>query len=156
MEPGKRKEQKGYAYNDIGKRLKEIREALNHTLDRMSVDSGISRSYLAEFERGAKLPNSKYLIYLFKRHNVNLHYILGGKGERFNPPDKERMLYYNFGKFEEEIKELLYYITNVPHALYAVLGFFAEYKVDNAGYLEKFTGEKENEKEGDENKQGGS
>ena len=73
MEPGKRKEQRVYAHNDIGKRLKEIREASNLTLDRMSADSGISRSYLAEFERGAKMPNSKYLTYLFKRHNANLH-----------------------------------------------------------------------------------
>jgi transcriptional regulator with XRE-family HTH domain len=133
-------------YRDIGNRLKRIREKLGHTLDTMNKDAGISRSYLSEFERGLKLPNTRYIKFLFEKHNVNIHYIFNGKGDMFNPSENEKLLYYNFGKFEEEIKELLYYITNVPHALYDVLGHFTEYKLNNEAYLKKIAARKKSEK----------
>ncbi len=128
----------------MGKRLKAVREALTHTLDSMCEAADISRSYLSEFERGQKIPNSKYLKYLFDAHNVNIHFILSGEGPMFNISREEQKRLYNFGKYEEEIKDLLYHITNVPHALYAVLGFFTEYKVDSEKFLEKYLAKKEN------------
>jgi transcriptional regulator with XRE-family HTH domain len=138
-------------FSDIGKRLKAIRESLNHTLDTMSVAANISRSYISEFERGMKLPNSKYLKYLFEAQNINLHYVFNGDGRMFNPPKNEQMLLYNFGKYEEEIKELLYYITNIPHALYDILGHFTEYKAENEAFLKKFMGQKDNKKNDEPN-----
>ncbi len=138
-------------FSDTGKRLKAIRESLNHTLDTMSIAAKISRSYISEFERGMKLPNTKYLKYLFEEHDVNIHYVFNGEGRMFNPPKSEQMLLYNFGKYEEEIKELLYYITNIPHALYDILGHFTEYKVENEEFLEKFMGQKDNKNDDEPN-----
>ena len=54
---------------EIGKQLRAVRERLNMTLEELSQDTGISRSYISEFERGVKLPTSKYLRYLHDRHN---------------------------------------------------------------------------------------
>jgi len=44
----------------------------------------------------------------------------------------------DFGKFAEEIDELLYYLARVPHAMYAVLGFFVQYKMSNKDIINEY------------------
>ena len=117
-------------YYDTGLQLKAIRERLKLTLDGMSKETRISRSYISDFERGLKLPTAKYLKYLHDKHNISLHYIFCSDGRMFRPEEDEDVA-PDFGKFREEVDELLRYISRVPHALYAVLGFFTEYKIKN-------------------------
>lgn len=132
-------------YSEIGNRLKSIRERLNWTLTSMSKTTGISPSYLSDFERGFKLPTSKYLRYLHDTHNISLNYIFGSDG-RMLRPEPEEGVKPDFGKYAEEVDELLYYISRVPHALYAILGFFVEYKINNKWVIEAFIQEKQGEK----------
>lgn len=129
-------------YREIGVNLKRIRERLNWTLSIMSGNTGISPSYLSDFERGFKLPTSKYLKYLYETHNIDLNYIFGGVGRMLREgPEKD--VKPDFGKYTEEIDELLYYMSRVPHALYVVLGYFAEYKLKNKQLLDEFLTKKE-------------
>jgi transcriptional regulator with XRE-family HTH domain len=126
---------------DIGKRLKTVRERLGFTLEQMNRETGISKSYISDFERGKKIPASKYLFQLCETFNANLNYVFKGKGDMFISADSGKIPQYNFGKYQEEIDDLLFHITNIPNALFAVLQFFSEYKENmddfiNA-YLEK-------------------
>ncbi len=132
-----RKALEANVYYQYGKRLKQIREHLDLSVDQLSEASGVSRSYIAEFERGVKFPNSKFLKHLSGQHNVSIDYIFNGWGSRLLPNPEEYEMYYKFGKFEEEIREVLYYMIHEPHALYALLGFFTEYKLKHLPNIEK-------------------
>jgi transcriptional regulator with XRE-family HTH domain len=108
----------------------------------LSKGAGISPSYLSDFERGFKLPTSKYLKYLHKNHNIDLNYIFGTEGPMLRPK-AEKDVKPDFGKYAEEIEELLYYLSRLPHAMYAVLGFFTEYKLKNKHLIKGFNEELE-------------
>lgn len=125
-------------YADIGERLRKIRLDLGYTLDSMSKAAGLARSYISQFEKGSKYPNRVYLKFLFEQHNIDLNYVLGGEGTPNRLSAEERRLYTDFGKFNPEIKELLYYMNTFPHALYHILSCFAEYKLINRDLIERF------------------
>ena len=127
-------------YKNTGLQLKAIREELRMTLDAISQETGISRSYLSDFERGFRLPTSKYLNYLHHRHQVNLNFIFGTEGRKFRPGTDEAL---DFGKFQEEVDKMLVFMAEMPHALYAVLGFFTEYKLMNKELIDRHRAEKE-------------
>lgn len=131
-------------YINIGLQLKNIREHLNWTMDRMSNATGISRSYISDFERGVKLPTAKYLKYLHDTHHINLNFIFGSDVRQFNPWE-EKNSKPDFGKYSEEIEEFLLLLSRVPHALYAALVFFAEYKINNRQLLKQFLMDKKGE-----------
>jgi transcriptional regulator with XRE-family HTH domain len=122
-------------YKEIGMQLRAIRDDLRLTMEVISRETGISRSYLSDFERGVKLPTAKYLKYLHNRHNVNLNYVFDGEGRKFRPTPDETAP--NFGKFQDEVDKLLRFMADMPHALYAVLGYFTEYKLVNHKLIEQ-------------------
>ncbi|MCX6584786.1 MAG: helix-turn-helix domain-containing protein [Candidatus Aminicenantes bacterium] len=131
-------------YINIGLQLKNIRKQLNWTMDNISQATGISRSYLSDFERGVKLPTAKYLKYLHDTHHISLNFIFGSDGRLFNPLD-EKNARPDFGKYSEEIDELLSFLSRVPFAIYAFLAFFAEYKINNRELIKQFLMDKEKE-----------
>lgn len=128
-------------FKDIGLNLKAIREELKLTMDAIGRDITISRSYLSDFERGYRRPTSKYLHYLHDQHNVNLNYVFSGEGRMFRPTPDEASP--NFGRFQEDVDELLCVMYEVPPALYAVMGFIAEYKMRNKDLIERYRKEME-------------
>lgn len=128
-------------HREIGLHLRMIRDEIHLTMEVISQETGISRSYLSDFERGVKLPTSKYLKYLFVRHNVNLNFVFSGEGNKFRPTAEETTP--NFGKFQDEVDKLLHFMADMPHTLYAVLGFFTEYKMINKNLIEQHFAEKE-------------
>lgn len=133
-------------YGEIGIQLKRIRERLNWTLNTLSKATGISPSYLSDFERGFKLPTAKYLRYLHNTHNISLNYVFGSDGRMFRPTEAEDVK-PDFGKFAEEIDELLYYLSRIPHAMFTVLGFFAQYKVSNKDMIKEYIKEEDKKEE---------
>lgn len=129
-------------FTDTGLQLRNIREDLRMTLDAVSKETGISRSYISDFERGFRLPTSKYLRYLHDNHQVNLNYVFGSEGRKFRtakdkPPD--------FGKMQDDVDELLRFMAEVPHALYSILGYFTEYKLMNKEVIQRYRAEKAGE-----------
>ncbi|MCX6582297.1 MAG: helix-turn-helix transcriptional regulator [Candidatus Aminicenantes bacterium] len=129
---------------NIGLQLKKIRDQLGWTMDIMNKATGISRSYLSDFERGVKLPTAKYLKYLHDTHHVNLDFIFGSDNRMLNPLG-EKNPKPDFGKHSEEINDLLSFLSRVPHALYAILAFFAEYKINNKQLIKQYLLDKEEE-----------
>lgn len=122
----------------IGSRLREVREVLGHTLKVMQEMTGSSLSYISDFERGNKFPSSKYLKELALRFNVSTDYIFTGRGEMFIPSEEDKKQEMDFGRYGEDIDELLFYMKQVPNALFAVLHFFSDYKVEHEDFLKKY------------------
>jgi transcriptional regulator with XRE-family HTH domain len=122
---------------DMGLRLRGLRVALNITLEKMNDLTGISKSYISDFERGRKLPSSKYLFFLIEKFAIDINYIYTGRGEMFLHSREEKNT-YDFGKFDVEINDLLYHIIRVPNALFSVLGFFSDYKINKENFIKKY------------------
>lgn len=119
---------------DSGFRLRNIRQELRLPMDVISKETGISRSYLSDFERGYRMPTSKYLMYLHDRHKVNLNYIFGGEGRMFRAEASDVP---DFGMLQGEVDNLLRFMGEYPTSLFAVLAFAAEYKLKNKELIEK-------------------
>jgi len=123
---------------NINERIKAVREALECTLKTMQEKTGISTSYISDFERGKKFPSSKYLKELVNIFGVSSDYLFTGKGEMFlkeRTPWKEM---FDFGKFNDDVHEMLLYMKKVPNTMFAVLEFFTDYKVKKEEFLEKY------------------
>ena len=104
-------------YNDIGNNIKAIRKALGKTIQYMSEITGISRGYIADFERGVKLPTAKYIKYLYENFQVNVNYILSGEGDIFYGGSEEILTDVKKIKTGDKIiDEFLYYFFNSPMA----------------------------------------
>jgi transcriptional regulator with XRE-family HTH domain len=125
---------------EIGIQLKNIRSHFKMTMDEIGKDTGTSRSYLSDFERGFRLPTTKYLRYLHNKLNVNLNYVFKGEGWMFRPTPEERPP--DFGQLQDQVTDLLNFIEEMPHALYAVLGFITEYKLMNKELIDRHINEK--------------
>lgn len=134
-------------FTEIGMRLKKIRRELGYTLDKMSDEANIARSYISQFERGLKYPNKTYLKYLFEVHNADLNYLLGGEGTPYRLSESMRKLYSDFGKFSDEVKEMLHYMITIPHTMYHILSCFSEYKVTYDNFIKEFKSLQNKEKE---------
>ena len=67
-----------------GKRLKNIRQALNLTQTQLGEKLGISKQFYSNIETDRTLLNNDKLVLLFKYFNVNLNYLLCGAGSMFN------------------------------------------------------------------------
>lgn len=106
-------------FEDIGERLKEIRKELCLKMKTASEETGISRSYIADFEKGYRMPTSKYMIYLHNKHKVNLNHIFSGEKPMFRkstaicPPD--------FGGNQGDINDLLCLMHKYPLIRYLIL-----------------------------------
>jgi len=126
-------------FQETGLQLRNIREDLRMTLDAVSKETGISRSYISDFERGFRLPTSKYLKYLHDNHQVNLNYVFGSEGRKFRTTKDKAP---DFGKMQDDVDELLRFMAKIPHALYAILGYFTEYKLMNKEVIQRYLAEK--------------
>ncbi len=133
-------------YKEHGVRLRYLRQELRLTMDVVSKDTGISRSYLSDFERGFRMPTSKYLTYLHEHHKINLNYIFGSEGRMFRSGSAKIP---DFGMMQGEVDNLLRLMGDVPTALFAVLGFGAEFNMKNKELIEKIRKEKETTGTGD-------
>lgn len=124
--------------NVIGQRLRIVRTSLGLTLELMRMETGISKSYISDFERGKKTPSSKYLFHLSHKFNVSLDYIFKGIGTPFVSADSGMISKYQFGRYEPEIVDLLEHISSVPSVLFAVLEFFTEYKEHKSEFISEY------------------
>jgi len=125
------KKNSGKRFIEIGARLKAVRERLGYTLDRMSFESNTSRSYIAESESGRRLPPTKYLLFLNDQFRVRMDFIFVGDGDMFPNQEETTLKRLQFGPLKKEVMEMLELIDRFPHALYAVLGHFAAYRINN-------------------------
>ena len=70
---------------------------------------------------------------------VNLNFIFGGEERKFRTETPKNL---DFGRLQEDVDELLEHMAEIPHTLFAVLGFFTEYKVMNKEVIQRYRSEK--------------
>lgn len=122
---------------EIGSRIKEVRKFLRLTQQEVSTITGLSLGFISETENGKKRPSSIYLFFLAEKYDVNINYILVGKGDMVTRDELfEKSRNLDFGRDREIIEELLYYLENSDLARYSILKSFIEFKRDNE-YLKK-------------------
>lgn len=69
--------------DDFGKRLRELREERDLSLDMVVYDIDnkftieLTKSHLSRWENGKNLPSVRYAAYLAKYYNVSLDYLIG-------------------------------------------------------------------------------
>ena len=102
----------------IGKRLKDTRDTLEITLEKMQEISGFSKSLISAAEKGLKKPSAIYLFALLDRFKVDLNYIFTGKGTMFLQGVKPGQR--NTGQ-NQTMHELIYMIENVELVRYAMM-----------------------------------
>lgn len=105
------------------------------TMDEIGRATHTSRSYLSDFEKGYRLPTTKYLRYLYEQLNVNLNYVFGGKDPMFRQTTLENVP--SFGPFQESVEDMPAFMAEMPHALYGVLAYITEYKLNNKDLIQK-------------------
>ncbi|MCP5053055.1 MAG: helix-turn-helix domain-containing protein [bacterium] len=124
--------------SEIGMRLREIRELLGRTLKEMQQLTGVSLSYISDFERGKKMPSSKYLKALALEFDISLDYVVKGYGHMSMSENIEQSEIADFGKYSEDVVDLLTHMKKVPSTLFAMLSYFNTYKMEQQAFLEKF------------------
>lgn len=71
-----------------GKRLKQIRQALGLSQDGLGAVLGISKQFYSNIETDRTKLNNEKLVLLCTEYDVNINYLLCGKGEMFIGQDK--------------------------------------------------------------------
>jgi len=72
-----------------GERIKNIRLELRLSQDKFGEGLGITKQYVSNIENGIALLSNEKLTSLLVNYNVNINYILTGKGEVFLGSDKK-------------------------------------------------------------------
>ena len=67
----------------VSERFAQLIEVLNFNPNSLSKKLGVTQPTIKKLETGATLPNGKVLIPLLELFNVNINWLLGGKGEMF-------------------------------------------------------------------------
>ena len=101
---------------EIGKRLRLIREEKGITQAELGEKLGIQFQHVSKYERGETVPTWENLIKLNELYNVNINWLLTGKGRMFhslvnysNPEEKSIAMVRDTepdGQIEEIVVEL--------------------------------------------------
>jgi transcriptional regulator with XRE-family HTH domain len=137
----------------VGCRLKEVRDHLSYTQDRMSALIEISRTYYAKQETGESFPGHMVLTKLGNRLNVSLDWLLCAKGEMFFPdPEKEKEEKLPVQEpvqaeapgtdepglaLSPEYRRLIEDMQRVPLLHYEVMAFYHRYLLDRPGLFDQ-------------------
>lgn len=131
---------------EIGMRIRKIRKVLSYTQTQMVSFFDIGRANYSRIEKGEIFPTATILNTLRKEFHVSLDWLITNEGEMFLPQKqkKEERKRLNFGKYNEEINDLLFHMEKVPMLRHAVLGFFLEYRLKNHHIIQQVLEESSN------------
>ena len=79
---------------DIGKRVKELKRALNVTSKELAEAIDIPVRTIGSYERNEAQPGPKFLNALFEKYPVNINWLITGKGDMFTSPRTELDMSY--------------------------------------------------------------
>jgi len=103
----------------LQQRLKQIRSEKALTVEQLALLIGIPGRTISSYERGEHIPSASYLALLNEHLQVNLNYLLSGKGSLFLSND-ESLSYehliraeYNFSERDIElVKAIIDFMKN--------------------------------------------
>lgn len=123
---------------EIGERLVAIRKELHMLQKDFAKELEISGGSLSEIEAGNAKPRYEMIYNLTKKFNVNIYYLLHGKGEMFIPEDIES--YIGAKKYgpdtEQWLKNFLFYFNESEMLRYAMMSHFSRFFLENKDVIE--------------------
>lgn len=124
---------------EIGNRLVAIRKELHMLQKDFAKEMEISGGSLSEIEAGNAKPRYDLLYNITKKYNVNLYYLLHGKGEKFVPDNIESFLGpRKYGSDTEKwLKDFLFYFNESEMLRYAMMSYFSKYCLENKDIIDK-------------------
>jgi transcriptional regulator with XRE-family HTH domain len=95
----------------FGSRVRKIREALRLSGVDFAAKINMHSSYLSEIESSKRKVGQKIILKIADAYNVNLNWLLLGKGPMFIHPDDQQvnLKWRDFGEQAQDIKELIDY-----------------------------------------------
>ncbi len=121
---------------EIGKRIKAIRKALGLRQEDFAKEIDFSCSFLSEAENAKYKPGLRFYNNILQKYNVNLNYLLTGKGEMFNKTKETEEMPAKklFGPIESG-DELLWYIKRSPLFMHTLMGFATRFLYENKMHI---------------------
>lgn len=93
-----------------GERIKELRKALNMTMEQFGEKIGVTKSTISNIENGNRNATEHMLKSICREYNANYDYLVYGDGEMFDDlPETlldELCLQYNLDELDRSILEL--------------------------------------------------
>jgi transcriptional regulator with XRE-family HTH domain len=121
---------------DIGKRIKAIRKTLGIKQQDFAKEIGFSTSFLSEAENAKYKPGLRFYNNILQKYNVNLNYLLTGKGEMFNKTKETEEIPVKklFGPIQSG-DELIWYIKRSPLFMHTLMGFATRFLYENKMHI---------------------
>jgi transcriptional regulator with XRE-family HTH domain len=125
---------------DIGERIKAVRKLLG--LKQAEVSKAIDTSVptISDYETGKQKANLSFVVNFAETYNVNLNYLVFGRGAPFPLKGSEFEIFWKdrpFGDHTDDVKEILSYMQRSRAVRNAVVGYSMEYIHRNEEYIEK-------------------
>ena len=133
---------------EIGKRIKQIRKALNQTQEDFGKSIGMSKASLSEVETGKYKAGIELLEKLVKKYNVNLHFVITGEGDMFIPPTASS--YARAVKFAvnlEDVRDFLYHFERSSILQYFILNQYKTRMMAEGDFIKSEIKEKESKQQ---------
>nr|DAG84495.1 MAG TPA: Repressor protein CI [Caudoviricetes sp.] len=88
--------------DNIGTRIKALRQALDLTQEQFASQIGLSRNYIAMIEIGQRDPSKRSILDICRVFGVDLIWLKTGAGEMFKPKTREEELAEIFARVQIE------------------------------------------------------
>jgi transcriptional regulator with XRE-family HTH domain len=101
---------------------------------------GVSRFSILNYEQGKSKPNAEFFELLAEKYNVNINFIITGKGDIF---ESNNPLVQDYGEETALMKDFLWHMDNVEMVRLAILSYFIGYKEEHSETINSLTKKKE-------------
>ena len=120
-------------FRTIGERLQKIRKHLGLLQKEFAEKLEISTSSISDIEAGNIKPRFELIYNLTKKFNVNIYYLLHGKGEMFMPEEDETVSLANklSPELKDWLKDFIWHFCKSPMVRYSMMSYFLTYKNEN-------------------------
>lgn len=132
-----------FSKEEIGKRFKQCRVHLGLTQSAIAAMLGLTQTTIAGIEKGKSFPTIPTLLDLKKNNHISITWLLSGMGKMISEPMAVIGEDPQLSEYEEEIKDLLFYIKNIPMVRDYILEKFVVYKLRNKKEIQEYLEDRE-------------
>lgn len=123
---------------NFGKRLRQARMQLKISQNDFAHHLGFSGSFISDLEYGKSNPGIDFLIKIARLFNVNINWLIFGKGEMFYREGEKLSGEDNlFSDLDSNIVDLLKYLKYSTIVKHTVLGFALKFIRENKDTIDK-------------------
>ena len=115
--------------DNIGTRIKALRQALDLTQEQFASQIGLSRNYIAMIEIGQRDPSKRSISDICRVFSVDLIWLRTGAGEMFKPRTREEELAEIFARVQiedDDTSRLIRAMAQLPDEAYPVFVKYIE------------------------------